>query len=155
MSEGGPSAAAARIALKLLATREHSRLELIHKLVARGFGEADVAPVLDRLAAEGSLNESRMAETYVAERVRKGFGPLRIRRELKEKGLSDAAIAPHLDPMAGDWPDRLAEAHDRRFGPGAPSDAPCDRSELARRARFLEQRGFPSEAIRRFLRWND
>jgi regulatory protein len=53
--------------------------------------------------------------------------------------------------MAGDWPQRLAEVHDRRFGPGAPSDL----QELARRARFLEQRGFPSEAIRRFLRWND
>ncbi len=151
MSEGDPSALAERLALKLLATREHSRLELIRKLAARGFGEADVAPVLERLIAEGSLNESRMAELYVAERVRKGYGPLRIRRELKDKGLSDSAIEPHLDFMARDWPERLALVHDRRFGPGAPSDL----QELARRARFLEQRGFPTEAIRRFLRWND
>ena len=151
MSEGDPSGAVERLAIKLLAAREHSRLELTRKLAARGFGEAEVARVLDRLTAEGSLNESRMAELYVAERVRKGFGPLRIRRELKDKGLSDAAIEPHLDPMTGDWPERLALVHDRRFGPDAPSDL----QELARRARFLEQRGFPSEAIRRFLRWND
>ena len=78
--------------------------------------------MLDRLIAEGSLDESRLAEVYVAERVRKGFGPLRIRRELNDKGLSDAAIEPHLAAMAGDWPQRLAEAHDRRFGPGAPAD---------------------------------
>jgi regulatory protein len=155
MSEGDPTAAAERLAIKLLTAREHSRLELTRKLAARGFGDAEVLPVLDRLTAQGLLNESRMAEVYVAERVRKGFGPLRIRRELKDKGLSDGAIEPHLDPMAGDWPERLAEVHDRRFGPGAPSDSLCDRSELARRARFLEQRGFPSEAIRRFLRWND
>lgn len=151
MSEGDPSAAIERLAIKLLAAREHSRLELVRKLGARGFGEGEIAPVLDRLTAAGSLNESRMAELYVAERVRKGFGPLRIRRELIDKGLSETAIEPHLDPMAGDWPERLAEVHNRRFGPGAPSD----RQELARRARFLEQRGFPSEAIRRFLRWND
>jgi regulatory protein len=151
MSEGDPSAAAERLAIKLLATREHSRLELARKLAARGFGAAEVAPVLDRLIADGSLNESRMAEIYVAERVRKGFGPLRIGRELRDKGLSNEAIETHLDPMSGDWPERLAEVHHRRFGPGAPSDL----QELARRARFLEQRGFPSEAIRRFLRWND
>jgi regulatory protein len=152
MSEGEPTRAAAeRLALALLATREHSRLELARKLAARGFGEADIAALLDRLTAEGSIDESRMAELYVAERVRKGFGPLRIRRELRDKGLSDLAIAPHLNLLAEDWSERLAEVYSRRFGPGAPADL----QELARRARYLEQRGFPSEAIRRFLRWND
>jgi regulatory protein len=155
MSEDDPGAAIERLALKLLANREHSRLELMRKLVVRGFDSADIDPVLDRLTADGSLDESRLAERYVAERADKGFGPLRIRRELKDKGLSDSAIEPHLAPMAGDWPARLAAVHDRRFGPALPSDAPDDRGELARRVRFLEQRGFPSETIRRFLRWND
>ncbi len=151
MSEGDLRPDVERLALKLLAAREHSRLELARKLTARGFVQDAVAPVLDRLTADGLLDESRMAELYVAERAGKGFGPLRIRRELKDKGLSDAAIEPHLAAMADDWPACLARTHDRRFGPALPSDF----GELARRARFLESRGFHSEAIRRFLRWND
>ncbi len=153
----GPGAAGDRdsqlegLALRLLASREHSRLELGRKLRARGFTPDQVDVLLTRLCASGTLDESRLVEVYVAERQRKGFGPLRIRAELAEKGLPDALIAPHLSDDAADWLELLAAAHDRRFG----ADAPADRADFARRGRFLEQRGFPVEMIRRYLRWND
>jgi regulatory protein len=155
VSECDPGPDPERLALKLLAVREHSRLELSRKLAARGFAEPEIAFALDRLTEQGALDESRLAEHYVRERADKGFGPLRIRRELKDKGLSDSAIAPHLASVADDWPARLALAHERRFGAALPSDPSSERAELARRARFLEQRGFAPETIRRFLRWND
>ncbi len=136
------------MALKLLAIREHSRRELARKLQARGFAVTGIETVLDRLAAEGSLDEERMLAVYVAERLGKGFGPLRIRAELREKGLSDSAIEPHLEVVADDWPLHLAQAHDRRFG----DNPPLDQADYGRRGRFLEQRGFPIEMIRRFLR---
>jgi regulatory protein len=139
------------LALKLLAVREHSRLELARKLRARGIEGALVEAVLDRLALAGILNEARLAEHYVLERAGKGFGPLRIRSELREKGLPDALIEPQLVEMEAAWPDHLAAAHDRRFGVGPLTD----RADYARRGRFLEQRGFPPEMIRRYLRWND
>jgi len=147
----GSTAEIEGLALKLLAAREHSRLELGRKLRARGFADDAVDAVLARLTASGALDESRLAELYVAERVRKGFGPLRIRAELAEKGLPDALIDPRLNDRAGEWPQLLAAAHDRRFGSCVSSDP----SDYARRGRFLEQRGFPAEMIRRYLRWND
>lgn len=137
--------------MRLLATREHSRLELERKLAARGHELGSIAAVLDGLTGQGALDESRMVEVYVAERARKGFGPLRIRAELRDKGLSDTAIDPHLDAMNDEWPTLLAQAHDRRFGPAPPTD----RADFGRRGRFLEQRGFPPELIHRLLRWND
>jgi regulatory protein len=76
---------------------------------------------------------------------------LRIRVELLAKGLSDSQIDPHLDTMRDDWVAYMAEIYDRRFG----SEPPPDHAEYARRGRFLEQRGFPTEMIRRFLRWPD
>lgn len=136
------------MALKLLAVREHSRLELVHKLRARGLADEAVEAALDRLAADGALDEERMLAAYVAERAGKGFGPLRIRAELRERGLPDDRIETHLGSMADEWPERLADAHDRRFGSGGPSDS----ADYGRRGRFLEQRGFPTEMIRRFLR---
>lgn len=138
-------------ARRLLATREHSRLELSRKLVARGFALDQIQPVLDRLAADGALDESRLVEHYIAERAAKGFGPLRIRAALLEKGIHDALVDPQLQAIADDWPAYMAEIYDRRFG----SEPPPDRAEYARRGRFLEQRGFPSDMIRRFLRWPD
>jgi regulatory protein len=137
--------------LRLLAAREHSRLELTRKLKARGFTQAELEPVLDGLCRSGALDESRLAERYVAERADKGFGPLRIRAELIEKGLADDLIEPQLQALDDQWPARLSAAQERRFG-GLP---PKDRADYARRGRFLEQRGFPAEQIRRCLHWND
>jgi regulatory protein len=93
------------------------------------------------------VDEGRLAEAYVAERLRKGFGPLRIRRELREKGLSNALIEPHLQRSQGDWLRLIAAVHDKRFGPAAAANA----RERARRGRFLEYRGFPTDLIVRFL----
>lgn len=103
--------------------------------------------MLDELERTELLSETRLAESYVTERLDKGFGPERIRFELREKGLSDSQIDPrllldddHLLLLAG-------AAHDRRFGVGSRND----RQTLAKRARFLEYRGFPSHVIARVL----
>jgi regulatory protein len=151
MEETDPAAEVVDRARRLLASREHSRLELTRKLQARGFGDTEIAQALDRLVAEGALDEARLAEQYIAERAARGFGPLRMRAELLAKGLSDSQIDPHLDMMRDDWGAYMAEIYDRRFG----SEPPPDHAEYARRGRFLEQRGFPTEMIRRFLRWPD
>jgi regulatory protein len=127
--------------------RDHSRAELARKLAARGFSADGVGIAIDALAAAGLVDEGRLAEAYVAERLRKGFGPLRIRRELHDKGLSDDLIEPHLIRSQGEWLKHIAAVHDKRFGPVAAGDA----RERARRGRFLEYRGFPTDLIVRFL----
>ncbi len=151
MDEPDPAIEIAKKARQLLATREHSRLELTRKLAARGFAADEIAVALDRLVAEGALDEVRFIEQYIAERAAKGFGPLRIRAALREKGLPDALVDPQFEAIAGDWAAYMSEIYDRRFG----SEPPPDRAEYARRGRFLEQRGFPSDMIRRFLRRPD
>ncbi|MBK1717598.1 RecX family transcriptional regulator [Thiocystis violacea] len=119
--------------------------------MARGLGSSAVDGALERLLAQGAVNEARLAEHYVAERVGKGFGPLRIRGELREKGLDATLIDRYLEPMSEEWPSCLARVHDRRFGP----EPPTDRADYAKRARFLEQRGFTPDSIRRLLRFHD
>jgi regulatory protein len=135
-------------ALKLLTTREHSRYELWRKLHRRGYPAEDVNAVLDQLAAEGLLSEERMLAAYVAERLEKGFGPLRIRAELHAKGLPDSAIDPHLDLQDGQCLALIARVDAAKFGEGPPND----RQTLAKRARFLEYRGFPARLIARALK---
>lgn len=147
---GAPVVDAAEIrsrALKLLTTREHSRYELWRKLHRRGYPAEDVNAVLDQLAVEGLLSEERLLAAYVAERLEKGFGPLRIRSELQAKGLSDAAIDPHLDLQDDQLLTLMARVDAGKFGETPPND----RRTLAKRARFLEYRGFPAHLIARAL----
>jgi regulatory protein len=146
--DSDPTAEIRSRALKLLTTREHSRLELGRKLCARGYPAAEVETVLDQLIEDGLLSEERLLAAYVEERLGKGFGPLRIRSELRAKGLSDAAIDPHLSPDDERNLALMAEADAAKFGDKPANDA----KTLAKRARFLEYRGFPSHLIARLLR---
>ncbi|MFD2110233.1 regulatory protein RecX [Thiorhodococcus fuscus] len=146
-----PIVAARQQALRLLAGREHSRLELEQKLAVRGFENSVIREALIPLEREGAIDELRLTERYVEERIEKGFGPLRIRSELRHKGVADELIDRCLQVSTETWEARLAAVCDRRFG----AEPPEDRADFARRARFLAQRGFPTESIRRLLRWND
>ncbi|MBK5942089.1 regulatory protein RecX [Halochromatium roseum] len=134
-------------ALKLLTTREHSRLELARKLRQRGYPAPEIEAVIDALVADDLLSEERLIAAYVAERLAKGFGPVRIRYELREKGLSDEKIQPYLELEEETLVECLSMAYRKRFG----DEAIGDRREQAKRSRFLEYRGFPRDLIARFL----
>jgi regulatory protein len=134
-------------AVRLLAARDHSRAELRRKLLAIGGDPAAVERVLDGLSQRRLQSDARYAEHYVARRAARGYGPVRIRAELRERGIEDAVIADCLDEGDPRWRDRLAETARQRFGAASPADF----RDRARRARFLEYRGFGKELIRRVL----
>ncbi len=140
-------ARARRLAMDLLARREHSRLELGRKLSARGLDPALIDEVLTALIEDQLLSEVRFAEAFVNSRVRKGKGPVRIMMELKERGIDDGTAREALDEAQVDWTSLAAEALRRRFGETRPGSF----RESARRARFLGQRGFSAEQIQRAL----
>nr|WP_320409091.1 regulatory protein RecX [Candidatus Thiodiazotropha endoloripes] len=134
-------------AVRLLAAREHSQQELRRKLLSRHYDEALIEQVLDDLTTASLLSDGRFAESFVESRVRKGQGPLRIALELRERGISQFMIDEVLVPYEDQWQQLLGEVHDAKYGAiRAESN-----KELAKRARFLESRGFPSEMIRRLL----
>jgi regulatory protein len=128
-------------AIRLLATREHSRVELRRKLLARGGEAAVVEAVLDGLAQRRLQSDERYAEHYVVQRAARGYGPARIRAELRERGIDDATIADWVDERDPVWKERVAEVARKRFGAAGPADF----RDRARRARFLEYRGFGAE----------
>ncbi len=144
--EGSASPDAAReIALRLLARREHSASELCHKLTARGIPEDTAEAVLGVLSREGLQSDARFAEGYVRARSEQGYGPVRIRAELRQRGVDEGLI--DLDPGDEEWLERAEGARCKRFG----STLPREWTERARQARFLEYRGFAAGHIRTLL----
>ncbi|MFZ5957218.1 recombination regulator RecX [Pseudomonas knackmussii] len=139
-------AAVRRAAMDLLARREHGRTELARKLRQRGATAELIEPALDRLAEEGLLNESRYLEAFIASKARSGYGPLRIREELGQRGLPRGEIEKALAEAEVDWRAQLHEVWRRKF-PRLPQDA----RERAQQGRFLAYRGFSMEAINRLF----
>lgn len=135
--------------MDLLARREHSRRELGDKLAAKAFDPDMIREVLDELEREGLLSAGRFAESFVASRAARGQGPVRIARELAERGVE--STRDWLDDARHDWNRLAREARRKKFGAALPSDY----KEKARQARFLEYRGFSQDQIRRALGSDD
>ncbi|MCG2634900.1 MAG: recombination regulator RecX [Gammaproteobacteria bacterium] len=139
--------AARKLAIKLLSRREHSSKELMDKLARKGHRGPEIAALIAELAADGWQSDRRFAEAFTRERVRRGRGPLRLRSELRERGIDDSLIETVLSQDA-DWSAVLTQVAVSRFGAEPPSDA----RESAKRMRFLYNRGFSSAEIHRFFR---
>lgn len=140
-------AAVRRAAMDLLARREHGRVELSRKLRLRGASAELIDPALDRLAEEGLLSDARYLESYVRMRANAGYGPVRIREELTQRGLAREAIEHALRESGFDWNAQLYEVWQRKFG-----ELPGDQRERARQGRFLSYRGYSLEMIGKVLR---
>ena len=152
-------------ALRLLATREHSRFELRRKLLRRRASDAASATaqvdiVLDDLVRRDLLSDARFAESFVRRGVDRGHGPLKIRAGLRSRGVAENIIDDTLTFSDDFWLCRAQAVQTKRFGNGSASasdssgkadGAPANRSEWARRARFLAARGFASDIIYRTL----
>lgn len=145
-SEQGLSLEIRRRAMDLLARREHSYKELLQKLQQRDYLQGDIEPVLSVLVTDGLLSDNRFAEAYIYMRRKKGYGPIRIQADLREKGVSPEIVQQLLDDDF-DWYALARGAYLKRFG----TELPADMKEKQRRMRFMQQRGFSSEHVRACL----
>lgn len=143
-----PDEQAPEIGLRLLARREHSRLELARKLLQRGVGELRVTEVLDEFEHRGWLSDERFTEVFVRQRVEAGYGPLRIRADLQQRGIQGTPPELSVIPQS-QWVTAATRLRERRFGLGDITD---DWNERQRQGGFLARRGFTGEQAEQALR---
>lgn len=132
-----------RSAMDLLARREHSFRELDTKLTHR-FGDNPLIHVeLERLREERLQSDERFAEVFLHSRAQRLYGPIRIKAELRERGINDTVIAALLKASRIDWQANLQQLINTRFGRIPATDF----KEKAKRMRFLQYRGFSADDI--------
>ena len=103
------------------------------------------------LRQQGLQSDQRFAESVVRGRIRKGYGPFFIERELGAKGVTSSVVHETEAWQAADWSSLVAEYLERKFpevGAATENNA-SDRRQKA--ARSLQQRGFAATDIRRAL----
>jgi regulatory protein len=137
--------------MDMLARREHSEREVSRKLASRGYDESVIGETIADLVADGLLSNDRFVESFVHSRFQRGQGPLKIRAELRDRGIGDAAIENCLEQYAGQWRELAGQVRERKFGTSLPGDF----RERSRQMRFLQQRGFEAEQIRGLFRDDD
>jgi regulatory protein len=115
---------------------------------ARDFESEIVDELIEQLKSENLQSDSRYTEAFVHDRIGKGYGPLHILQELKQKGIRDELREEFVDGTDQHWQIHIVDVHARKFGANVPEDY----KEQARQSRFLQYRGFSSEHIHRLFK---
>ncbi|MFT6387654.1 MAG: regulatory protein [Cellvibrionaceae bacterium] len=132
-----------RSALNYLARRDHSRLELYQKLVAKGFQSNDIKSVLEYLQSKSYQSDERFADMYIRSRINAGDGPFKIKISLRAKGICDSLALAVFDKLNVDWFEHAKALKNKRFGESLPEDL----TALAKQVRYLKSKGFYQDHV--------
>ena len=136
-------------ALRLLSTREHSRLELARKLARHAEEGDDIEALLDFLEKNNWLSQERFSESLINRRSAR-YGNSRIVAELQQHGIKGEALQELKAGLADGETARCCDVWQRKFG-----TLPQDAQERNKQMRFLLQRGFSQRAIQTAMKGVD
>lgn len=135
-------------ALEYLGKREYSYKELGQKLKSYLDENEDadsITAILDDFKARGWLSDARFTEQMVHARRAK-FGSSKIVHELREKGVESTLIEGAIEQLKETELDSAKEIWQKKY-----KNAPANRDEWAKQARFLQSRGFSFDTIKKVL----
>ncbi len=136
------------ICLSLLTRREHSQLELLHKLTRKGFERTQSQLIIAILAEQEWQSNQRFSESYVRYRINKGYGPIKISYELQQRGIENFDLDAVLFDLADGWLEVLGKVYEKKYS----DTRNLRKKEWLKRCRFLQQRGFSIEIINTLFR---
>lgn len=143
-------------ALRYLARREYSRLELFRKLSQKFSSDENIQLVLDQLQEQGYQSDDRFTEMFIRTKVRAGNGPFKIKIELREKGICESTTLSAFDRQSIDWLALAKQVKSKRFGDdkkntdsfvSGENSEDIDINDLAKQVRYLKNKGFYQEHI--------
>lgn len=148
---GGPPEEALKRALKFLGYRARSEAEVRAKLIQSGFSAKIVEPTLEKLRALKLLDDEAFARSFTQGKIEnRGYGPLRLERELRRKGVAQTLIRRTLDEAFGteEGKERARALLEKRFRGKDLGEA----KNLRRAVSFLQRRGYRNAVIAEIVR---
>ncbi len=136
-------------AYHLLSYRPRSEFEIRNRLRQKGFDTYCADRVIARLSELDMIDDRQFARSFVEGRIRaKGFGPSRIRQDLRKMGISPEIIEQTIEEAFASVPlDDLAVRTAEKIRPRLQNESdPAKRRKKL--ADYLIRRGFSFEEIR-------
>ena len=135
-------------ALRYLSFRSRTIAETKKYLEEKGFLTQEIDEMVDSLKECSLLSDEKYCADYVHFGIEKKRGPLRLERELREKGIALELLRSEIEEGFSDGREReiAAELVEKLITPDL-SDPVRRQKELARAARRLEGQGFHSSVI--------
>jgi len=136
-------------AMNFLAQREHSQYELNQKLERKGFSAQERTDALLSLQNQRLQSDERFSEGYARYRATRGYGPLRIKQELQQRGVKEELIQQAIQQFSNqEWRAIARRVYHKRF---AKEAGDIDFKQRAAQTRFLLYRGFSGEMVREVM----
>ena len=148
---GGTREKALQRAFKFLSYRPRSEAEVQTKLIQSGFSPQDVNAILVKLRSLNLLNDETFARGWARGRAEgRGYGPLRIERELRQKGIAPPVIREVIRETFenNQGRERAGTLLEKRFR-GKDLE---DKKVLQRAVAFLRRRGYRDAVIAEILK---
>lgn len=138
-------------ALKFLSYRARSEAEIRSKLTRLGFPHKIIEATLEKLRSLNLINDEDFARSWALGRVGdRGYGPLRIESELRQKGVARSLISRILEETFSTQEDkeRARSLLAKRFRYKDLNDVKIFRRAVA----FLQRRGYRDAMIAELLK---
>ncbi|MEY0952257.1 regulatory protein RecX [Providencia manganoxydans] len=137
-------------ALFMLSRRDYGTVELHARMKRRMYeknegiiDETLIERVITRLNEQHFLDDVRVIKLHLQGYIRKGYGPLRIKQELKQKGFTSSLIDLQFANLDVDWFELARQVRCKKFGDEIPNDF----KEKSKQIRYLQYRGFSGDMI--------
>lgn len=129
-------------AARQLSYRALSKESLRGKLLDKGISEDAAEYALAWLCERGLMDDAAFAKSVVCSYQNRGYGPLRIRQELKKRGVQRAEAESAMQEFCADISQMVILLDKRLQGDLS------DRKEVNKAVAALQRRGFYWEDIR-------
>ncbi len=134
---------AARVkAARICGKKLYSKRELMKKLIDHGINEHDAKDAVAWMESLGAVDDIAYAGVLVRHYRAKGFGDMRIREELRARGIPKELAQSVLEEYKEDTFDPIRAFLEKKLRGRTPSDA-----EKRKLIAALQRRGFAYEEI--------
>ena len=127
--------------MDFLSRREHSSKEIYQKMSRKVESKEMLLESIKELQRDGLLSDERFAESYFQSRKRRGFGPLRIKSELIQRGVKENLFYSLEKEI--DWSSNALDALKKKLNGKLPQET----KEILKLKNFLNYRGFEFQDI--------
>jgi len=134
------------MAYRYLSFKDRTELELVNYLDKKGFSEAIISEVIEKLKHYNYLNDEKyMKNFHQYQSKSKGYGPLRIQYNLQQKGINKNTYQEFENEQDSDYYSMALKQGHKKLKDKRDLDS------LRKLYSFLLRRGYPFDIVSKVI----